>query len=61
MKISNHQAYIMLQVLQHSLRIIGGVGGYDNETLCALYNEIVNQQSHIIKDLGEEGINEVQK
>lgn len=52
MKLSAHQAHILVTLLKDSLsKDIAGVWSLDNETRRQLFNEIVNQQSRELVDL----------
>ncbi len=58
MRLSNRQALILFEILQHSLHVYGGVAGFSNKTLTKLYEDILNQQSSEVVDLeSEEGEN----
>jgi len=53
MRISNRQIIALMAVLKDSLCIVNGMGGYNQEQLVALYNELINQQDGTVKELGE--------
>jgi len=53
MRISEKQLVCLLSVLKDSLSFINAPFGIDNKTRSLIYNEIINQQSDEIKDIGE--------
>ena len=54
MKLSNKQGIMLLAILKDCLYVSNGsFGGYTQEQLVALYNELVNQQDDTIRELGE--------
>lgn len=53
MRISNRQIIALMAVLKDSLCIVNGMGGYNQEQLVSLYNELINQQDGTVRELGE--------
>ncbi len=52
MRLTNRQAIVLLSILKDCLYVSNGnFGGYSQEQLVTLYNEIMNQQDNSIKDL----------
>lgn len=52
MKLSEKQCLVMLSVLREALECVDGAFGYKQSSLRDLYNEIINQQSTELKDIG---------
>lgn len=54
MKLSNRQAIMLVAILKDCLYVSNGkFGGYSQEQLVALYNEIINQQDGEAREIGE--------
>ena len=53
MRLTNKQALVLYDIAQWACQIAGGVGGYSHETIQAVVNSIINQQSDEVRELGE--------
>lgn len=50
MRLSNKQAFILVEILRATIKI-SNLSGYDSKTRLGLYNDIMNQQSSKLVDL----------
>ena len=54
MKLSSRQAHMLVAILKDCLYISNGkFGGYTQEQLVAMYNEIIAQQDGEVREIGE--------
>jgi hypothetical protein len=53
-RISSKQAIILFDIAKWACAVQGGAAGYSHETIEKLINDIINQQSSVIRDLDEE-------
>lgn len=54
MKLSNRQAHMLVAILKDCLYVSNGsFGGYSQEQLTAIYNEIIAQQDGEVREIGE--------
>ena len=54
MKLSNRQAHMLMAILKDCLYVSNGsFGGYSQEQLVAMYNEIIAQQDGEVREIGE--------
>ena len=56
MKIAEVQIWFLINVLRDTLGIEGGVFTLDRDQRLKLYNQIINQQSHKLEEIGDAGI-----
>lgn len=45
MRLTEKQAIILFDIAKYSIRVSGGFGGYTNETIRQVVDQILNQQS----------------
>lgn len=51
MKLSEQQALILFDIAKYACQIQGGIAGYTHETIEALINAIIAQQSNVPQEL----------
>lgn len=53
MKLSSKQALVLFELAKWTVHVSGTVCGYDEKTRLKIINEIINQQSDEVKELGD--------
>lgn len=54
MKVSEKQLMMLVDIAKDTLRFAGFIGGYDPQTRLQLVNQLINQQSDILKEVDKD-------